>query len=305
MKKVSVLLSVFKPNKEYLIKQLKSINTQTYKNVEVIIYDDCPQLRCDASVFKENLTNVSYKLLSYNKKNIGYTNAFQKLIESVDHDGFVAFCDQDDIWLDNKLEEMISALLKNKKELAYCDRNEIDSNDKIIRTDVVNPIVKDFNDNNEKLFIGSPFRTLAQGMSIVCTVSLAKSVLPFNNIAFDKWLSCVALAENKTVHVSKALVEYRRHDNNVSGVLKNIESKEDYINQRIIPHNNVVKRLKNKYNNSSIQIMDNYSQARINKKIFKLIKYRWINKTVTNFEIMMFITPNFIFNAILKLSKRR
>ena len=42
MEKVDILLSVYKPNKKYLIEQLKSLNDQNYPNIEVIINDDCP-----------------------------------------------------------------------------------------------------------------------------------------------------------------------------------------------------------------------------------------------------------------------
>ena len=38
--KVQILLSVYKPNKEYLIKQLISLNDQDYQNLELLIFDD-------------------------------------------------------------------------------------------------------------------------------------------------------------------------------------------------------------------------------------------------------------------------
>ena len=40
-KQVDILLSVYNPNEDYLIKQLISINNQTYPNLKLIIFDDC------------------------------------------------------------------------------------------------------------------------------------------------------------------------------------------------------------------------------------------------------------------------
>ena len=51
MKKVNILMSIYKPNLNFLIKQLQSLNNQTYQNIEVLINDDCPDSPCDVSVF--------------------------------------------------------------------------------------------------------------------------------------------------------------------------------------------------------------------------------------------------------------
>ena len=41
MEKVSVLLSVYRPNQKYLEEQLASLDNQTYENMEILIFDDC------------------------------------------------------------------------------------------------------------------------------------------------------------------------------------------------------------------------------------------------------------------------
>ncbi len=38
---VSILLAVYKPNTQWLIDQLISLNNQTYNNIELLAYDDC------------------------------------------------------------------------------------------------------------------------------------------------------------------------------------------------------------------------------------------------------------------------
>lgn len=306
MKKVSVLLSVYNPNEEYLIKQLESLDNQTYENVEILIYDDCPNNRCDLDIFENSIKNKKYKILDYQKTNIGYSKAFGKLVESVNHDGYVAFCDQDDIWLENKIEIMINELETSKKKFAYCDRMIIDENDKVIKKRGVSELINDFNDDNYKLLIGSPFRTLVPGMSIICTVEFAKTCSDkFGDFAFDKWLSCCALAENTAIHVNNTLVKYRRHSNNTSGALNGINNKEDYYIKRIKEHHKVVIELEKKYPNIDLSEQKAYSQARLSKKIIRLFKYRWINRNNTKLEILMFIMPNCIFKILLKKRKKK
>ena len=65
-KKVQVLLSVYKPNMEYLRKQLKSLNEQDYENLELLIFDDGASIqKCDISIFKEEITSFPFRILPY------------------------------------------------------------------------------------------------------------------------------------------------------------------------------------------------------------------------------------------------
>lgn len=301
MKKVSVLLSIYKPNVDFLMKQLISLDNQTYDNMEILIYDDCPTNKCNTDIFKNYIKNKKYILLPYGKKNLGYSMAFAKLVNNVNHNGYIAFCDQDDIWIENKIECMVKALENNKKKVAFCDRIIIDENDNITKDYEINDLVKDFKDDYNKLLIGSPFRTLAQGMSIICDASFAKACSKnFKDFAFDKWICCCALAENCHLHVKECLVKYRRHSSNVSGTLNKIKSKKDYYRDRILQHHKVVLKLNKRYPNLDLKNQMDYSLARVNKNVFKLFKYRWISKKNTIFEILMVITPDFVFKMLLK-----
>ena len=51
-KQVDILLSVYNPNEEYLIKQLISLNNQTYPNLKLYIFDDCIKKRCNVYFFE-------------------------------------------------------------------------------------------------------------------------------------------------------------------------------------------------------------------------------------------------------------
>ncbi len=307
MKKVSILLPVYNPNQTFLKKQLISLNNQTYKNIEVLIYDDCPKKRCNKEIFKKYLKNVKYKVLAYKNENIGYSLAFKALIDKVNHDGYVAFCDQDDIWCNEKIEVMVNKLEQEQKSLAFCDMKIIDENDNIMSEGEVNPIVKDFKVNYYKLLTGSPFRTLAQGMSIICEANFAKNAgnyKEFKKYSFDQLICCCALANKSYIHIHKDLVKYRRHSNNVSGFLSDVKSKKDYYNKRIKIQYDMTKYIYNKYPNININEALEYATARLNKNIFKMYKYRWINKKKTYLEILLLLTPNKLSEYIIKIIKK-
>ena len=60
---VSILLAVYKPNEKWLIEQLISLNEQSYENLELIVYDDCPENPVNEELFTSNITNFSFKII--------------------------------------------------------------------------------------------------------------------------------------------------------------------------------------------------------------------------------------------------
>lgn len=301
MKKISVILSIYKPNTTFLKKQLKSIDDQTYNNTELVIRNDCPDTKLDKKIIKECIKNKKIIYIEDKLGNLGYTKSFEELVKSIKHDGYIAFCDQDDIWEKDKLSLMIKTLEKEEKDLCVCDRYIIDENDKIVSEikNADNPVWN----NYEDLFNQSPFLAIAPGMSIVCKASFAKKNLPYHPFAFDKYLTCCAIFENQLTKIDKSLVRYRRHGNNVSGVLNGINDKTDYYNSRVKHHDELVRHLIKKYPAVDTLKMKEFSDARINKKIFKLYKYRKVSNKQAIFEILLALTPNFIFKTFIKMKR--
>lgn len=97
--RVAVLMSTYNGEK-YLETQIESVMKQ--KKIDVYLF-----IRDDGS--KDNTINILKKYESNDKvnifygDNIGYANSFWNLLTKVDGFDYYAFCDQDDIWLDNKL----------------------------------------------------------------------------------------------------------------------------------------------------------------------------------------------------------
>ena len=85
-KQVDILLAVYNPNEEYLIKQLISLNNQTYPNLKLYIFDDCIKKRCNLDLFEKYITNFSYEVLPYCEENLNY------IIDNIDKHNGGRFC---------------------------------------------------------------------------------------------------------------------------------------------------------------------------------------------------------------------
>ncbi|QWT54152.1 glycosyltransferase family 2 protein [Eubacterium sp. MSJ-33] len=106
---VSVIVPVYNSEK-YIAATLDAIIKQDYQEKEIIIVDDGSTDNTYA-IIDEYLKNIS--CISYFKleKNLGVAMARNKAIERA-RGRYIAFCDSDDIWEENKLSEQLK-LFKN------------------------------------------------------------------------------------------------------------------------------------------------------------------------------------------------
>lgn len=108
--KVSVLMPVYKTNKEFLIESIKSIINQTFKDFELIILDDCPEDPREDVIKSFNDNRIKYYK---NEKNLGISASRNKLID-LSLGEYLAVFDHDDISLPERLEKEAKYLDENK-----------------------------------------------------------------------------------------------------------------------------------------------------------------------------------------------
>lgn len=299
-------MSVYRPNIKYLKEQLSSIDRQSYKPIELLVYDDCPEDRTDAAVFAESLLKTPFRILDYEAKNVGYANAFEKLIEASSAD-FLFLCDQDDIWSSSKVQKCIDCLRRDESLAVVTDRALIDENGEVT-TASVRLTSKSKNerwstgDNIAKYNLFVPY---ALGMSICIRGDFARSTLPISHhTGHDKWLISCAATEGSVSYLEEPLVQYRRHGNNVSGVLKGIENKEDYYRSRPLNHLKLVQDFLNRYPDfpDKQEIVD-FSQARMNKDVISLFRHRDLAPEIAWFEIALKLAPSPLFILMVKFAR--
>lgn len=104
---VSVVIP-FYSRKDWLFEAVKSVENQTYKNIEILIINDGSPEKID-----EITNKFKRKIKIINKINGGPASARNMGIK-IAKGKYIAFLDSDDIWLPNKLEKQIAYMEENQ-----------------------------------------------------------------------------------------------------------------------------------------------------------------------------------------------
>lgn len=191
----------------FIEKQILSILNQTHKAIELIIVDDRSSDRTAEIV--SNLAETYPQIKLYcNSENLGFNKNFEKAISLASHD-FIALSDQDDIWLPNKLEDLLSSIGDNW--VVFSNSSLIDENDKYMEDSLLN----DFS-LERRSFRSICLNNFVTGHTVLFKKELLKLALPIPPQGYyDWWLGFVALYHNKLFFLNKVLTLYRKHNDSV------------------------------------------------------------------------------------------
>lgn len=125
---ISVIVTTYKRKPEMLNRAIRSVLAQTYKDFELIVVDDSPAdfaYRNDVNQLIESLDidNVRYVQHKENQGACAARNTGIRLSKGE----YIAFLDDDDEWLHNKLELQIKEFSHSKIGLVYCDNFKINT----------------------------------------------------------------------------------------------------------------------------------------------------------------------------------
>lgn len=131
---------------------------------------------------------------------------------------YAIFCDQDDVWLDCKLTELLNVAKTSfdniRPCLVYCDTYIYDEKKKKITANTLYPIT--FNSFEDLIFHNGGY----QGSSILFNKALIDKALTYHPKAMyihDEIITLIAHCFGKVFHLDKPLMLYRIHENNVIG----------------------------------------------------------------------------------------
>ena len=113
---VSVIMPVYNSEKT-ISRSIESILSQTYSNIELLITDDCSNDKSISIIKKYKLGDNRIRLFSLNT-NSGAGVARNNSIKN-SKGRYIAFCDSDDVWLENKLEIQIQFLKKSGQAFTF------------------------------------------------------------------------------------------------------------------------------------------------------------------------------------------
>jgi glycosyltransferase involved in cell wall biosynthesis len=223
---VDILLSTYNGEK-YLSEQIDSILNQTYKDWHLLIRDD-GSVDETISIISKYVSKYPNKITWINKedvRNVGVIRSFEALMKESTSPCFM-FCDQDDVWLPNKIEQTLKVLQQHEKKFGV-------ETPLLVHTDL-NVVDKDLNEIHHSFFKMSRFNptkihsnihfSLMYNCVTGCTVmgneKARKISLPIEEWAdmHDSWVTRkVLLNAGKVITIPNPTMLYRQHGKNVLG----------------------------------------------------------------------------------------
>ncbi|MBQ2937668.1 MAG: glycosyltransferase family 2 protein [Clostridia bacterium] len=219
--KVDVLMATYNGEK-YIKEQVDSILNQTYKNIQLIISDDCSTDKT-REILKQYEQNDNVKIF-YQEKNLGYIKNFEFLLKNVESDLYM-LSDQDDVWKEEKIEKSVEKLKRENLDLVFGDLEVVDEN--------LNTIYESFDeymkiDRKINKCIGSYKMQYLYNCITGCTILSKKKhlskVLPLpatsKYMVHDYWIGLIVSLNGKIGYIKEKYIKYRQHGNNQVGTGK-------------------------------------------------------------------------------------
>ena len=168
-----------------------------------------------------------------NEANLGFKKNFEKAI-SLCNGEFIALSDQDDIWLEEKLEISLKAFNRRHSAGKQCDivcstALWIDEDEAPLsgRFEKIASLVNHIPNDKKKQFAILILNGFVQGATLLAKASFLKQCLPVSDLCkyHDYWFAQKATLQNGILYIPKPLVLYRRHSSQVTWENRSIYSR--------------------------------------------------------------------------------
>lgn len=211
---IDIILATYNGEK-FIEQQLLSLVAQTYKDWRCIIHDDGSTDSTLEIVRKFCALDSRFTVLEDSvqlkspAKNFLYTLKYST-------SDFICFCDQDDVWLDTKLEKLLCAIEKKDNLIPQV----IFSNAYLWKSDtneIYGKATLAFPQNIESLLF---LNCGIQGAAGIFNKKMKDILLvPLENLVMHDWyLTIAGCTFGKIDYLYENLMLYRQHGNNVTGI---------------------------------------------------------------------------------------
>ncbi|MDP2783281.1 MAG: glycosyltransferase family 2 protein [Sulfurimicrobium sp.] len=223
MKPVLILMATYNGS-EFIEEQLASLRAQTYADWRLWVRDDGSTDGTVESIRRCAAQDERVCLLEPDGVRKGAGGSFSSLLERFAPEAdYLMFCDQDDVWLPNKIEITLAGMRALEARfgvesplLIHTDLSVTDRELNVVATSFwrfqgLNPEVKGLG------------RLLAQNNVTGCTMMVNRALaalaspVPSQAIMHDWWLAVVAAAFGQIGHVPQPTMLYRQHGANDTG----------------------------------------------------------------------------------------
>ncbi|MBX4145828.1 glycosyltransferase family 2 protein [Paenibacillus lautus] len=227
MTKVQILLSTYN-GELYISEQIQSILSQRYPNIIVLIRDDGSKDRT-VELLEGLMKLHPDKIKLIKGSNVGVVSSFFELLRSADPEvDYYCFCDQDDLWLDHKVENAITRLNSS----LHTEVPAMVFTPTYLTDDELNPKgIWPKPPAQEPSFFNALYENIAIGATITMNRSArnlfinSKSVDSQKVLMHDWWFYLLISAFGTVIYDNTPSMLYRQHSNNVVGGSNSIVGK--------------------------------------------------------------------------------
>ncbi len=208
-KKVAIIMSTYN-GEPFIRQQLDSILNQTYKNIELVVRDDGSKDKTVEIIkeYQEKYENIKF----FQGENLGFVKSFFELLKLTEAD-YYSYADQDDIWIENKIELAVNSLNKldeEKPNMAFGNSDYYDENMNFISSG---------EKNKEYSFLKSLFACVGQGMTMTVnkkTRDMIIEKMPNTCFFHDWWTYILCIGLGNVAYSNVTTVKYRRRKENAT-----------------------------------------------------------------------------------------
>lgn len=243
----AILMATYN-GERYLRGQLDSLYGQTDKDWDLYVSDDCSK---DGTMFilREYAASHSNMHICQNERSKGPMANFMDMLSSVEAEYYL-FCDQDDVWLSEKVAKARAALLEAEARygahmpIVMCtDLRVVDANLKELHSSMWK-----MSDIRPHLLVKEVYlagHNLATGCTMMFNRAAKNASLPYDEQAgqmHDAWVTMSAVHHGgQVIPMTDADILYRQHGNNAIGAVDNSKNYWSYRirNLRLIWQRNV------------------------------------------------------------------
>lgn len=209
---VTILMSTYNGEK-FITNQLYSLFGQTYINWKLLIRDDGSTDKTIDIIRKFAINDIRIELIQDTLGNLGPGSSFWQLLQFVDSP-YIMFCDQDDIWLERKIEICVNYAKQNFTQstpnLLYCNGYIYsDTNSTIEASSFIHLHAKTLADF---LFLNSGYH----GCCLLFDKNLLNIAREYNGQLnlHDNLICLLAYTFGAVYYLDKSLILYRQHPSN-------------------------------------------------------------------------------------------
>ncbi len=210
--KISVVMSLYNGEK-YLVEQLESIKNQTLLPNEIVFVDDASSTN-PSYLIKSVLdgSGISYLIL-INDRNQGSNYSFRRGVKNAIGD-IIFFSDQDDIWLETKIQTVIDFFNENSNASVVINDCFFLMDNQVLSSPTKAEVILSYSGTIDHFVAG-------------CCTSFSKVVVKavnnglYDNLNYDDQVHAIGKLLKQRYFLNKSVQLYRRHLNNQSVIPQN------------------------------------------------------------------------------------